>query len=234
VFAPTDAAFAALPAGTVQNLLQPQNLPTLSYILQYHVVSGGKFSSQVLANSTLTTLSGQRVEVAHGSGAATIDAANLVITDIVCTNGIIHVIDAVLLPTLTNIPQTAAALGGFDTLLAAVSATNVTGALSGPGPFTVFAPTNAAFAPLPVNRLLEPVNLPRLANILTYHVVPGRVYADQLQDGQIVPTLNGQSLAITKLGGNVFVNGIQVQLADLETWNGNVHVLGGVLLPPVF
>jgi uncharacterized surface protein with fasciclin (FAS1) repeats len=64
--------------------------------------------------------------------------------------------------------------------------------------------------------------------------VPGRVYADQLQDGQIVGTVNGQTLAITKQGGTVFVNGIQVQTADVETWNGNIHVIGGVLLPPVF
>ncbi|MBL8860392.1 MAG: fasciclin domain-containing protein [Planctomycetes bacterium] len=234
VFAPTDAAFAALPPGTVQTLLQPENLATLSTILRHHVVVGGKFSSQVLAGPTLDTLSGQRVDVSVVGGQPKVDAANLVITDIVASNGIIHVIDAVLLPSLQNIPQTAAAAGSFNTLLTAVTAANLAGVLSSEGPFTVFAPTDAAFAPLPVLRLLEPVNIPRLANILTYHVVAGRVYSDQLQDGQIVPTVNGQTLLVTKRGSNVFANGIPVVAADIEAWNGNIHVLSGVLLPPIF
>lgn len=234
VFAPTDAAFAALPPGTVQNLLLPENLPTLASILKYHVVTEAKFSSQVLAHPTIDTLNGQRVDVSLVGAQPKIDGANLILTDIVCSNGIIHVLDAVLTPNLNNIPQTAAAVGGFNTLLTAVTAANLATALSGPGPFTVFAPTDAAFAPLPVTRLLLPVNIPRLANILTYHVVPGRVYADQLMNNQVVPTLNGQTLLVTKQGNSVFVNGIQVVAADVETSNGNIHVIGSVLLPPVF
>jgi len=234
VFAPTDAAFALLPPGTVQNLLQPANLPTLAEILKYHVVATAKFSSQVIVHPTIDTLNGQRVDVSIVGPQVKIDAATLILTDIVCTNGIIHVIDAVLLPSLTTIPQTATAVGGFDTLLTAVTAANLAGVLSGPGPFTVFAPTNAAFAPLPVNRLLLPVNIPRLANILTYHVVPGRVYADELVNNQILPTVNGQTLLVTRVGNDVFVDGVRIVAADVESTNGNIHVIGEVLLPPIF
>jgi uncharacterized surface protein with fasciclin (FAS1) repeats len=188
----------------------------------------------VLAAPQIPTLNGQRVDISVVSGQPKVDTANLVVTDIVCSNGIIHVIDRVLLPNLNTIPQTAQAAGAFNTLLTAVTATNLAGALSQPGPLTVFAPTDAAFAPLPVWRLLEPVNRPRLATILTYHVVPERIYADQLLDGQVLTALNGQTLSVTRQNGVVRINGIPVQIADVEASNGNIHVLGGVLLPPVF
>jgi len=234
VFAPTDAAFAALPPGTVQRLLLPQNQAKLSSILLYHVAGTTLDSTQVLQQQTIDTLNGQRVDVALVGGQPKIDAANLILTDIVCTNGIIHVIDAVLMPNLNDIPQTAALVGGFDTLITALTAANLATVLSGPGPFTVFAPTDLAFVPLPVTRLLLPVNIPRLANILTYHVVPGRIYADQLTNNQVLTTVNGQTLLVTRQGDSVFVNGIQIQTADVETANGNIHVIGDVLLPPVF
>ncbi len=234
VFAPTDAAFAALPPGTVQRLLLPQNQSKLTSILLYHVAGTTQFSSQVLVHPTIETLNGQRLDVSIVGSQPKIDAANLIVTDIACTNGVIHVIDMVLMPNLSTIPVTASEVGGFNTLLTAVTAANLAGTLSGPGPFTVFAPTDAAFAPLPVTRLLLPVNIPRLANILTYHVVSGRVYADQLMNNQVVATVNGQTLLVTKQGNTIFVNGIQVILADLETANGNIHVIGDVLLPPVF
>ena len=234
VFAPTDAAFAALPPGTVQNLLLPQNLPTLSSILTYHVAGQTLNSTQVLALNTIGTLNGQRVDVSIVGAQPKIDSANLILTDIVCTNGIIHVLDAVLTPNLNNIPQTAAAVGGFSTLLTAVTAANLATTLSGPGPFTVFAPTNAAFSTLTVNRLQLPVNIPRLRNILTYHVVQGRIYADQLVNNQVLTTVNGQTLLVTKQGNQTFVNGVLISTADVETSNGNIHVVGNVLLPPVF
>jgi len=234
VFAPTDAAFAALPPGALQDLLLPRNLPTLSSILTYHVAGQTLNSTQVLALTTIDTLNGQRVDVSLVGAQPKIDSANLIITDIVCTNGIIHVLDAVLSPNLNNIPQTAAAVGGFNTLLTAVTAASLATTLSGPGPFTVFAPTDAGFSTLPVNRLLLPVNIPRLVNILTYHVVPGRIYADQLSNNQVLSTVNGQTLLVTKVGNQTFVNGVLIAAADVETSNGNIHVIGSVLLPPIF
>ncbi len=231
VFAPTDAAFAALPPGTVSDLLLPQNLPTLSSILLYHVVDGGKFASTVLASPYLATLNGQRLDVSLAGGIPRVEDAVITVTDIRCSNGIIHVIDAVMIPNLQTIPQVAAAAGGFETLLTAVGAAGLAGALSDPGPFTVFAPTNAAFATVPVNRLLLPVNLDRLQRILAYHVVPGRIYADQLVDGQLLTTALGQTLRVTRVGNDVFVDGVRIEAADIEAGNGNIHVLGGVLIP---
>lgn len=234
VLAPTDAAFAALPPGTVDFLLQPANLPTLASILVYHVVPGGTLSPEVVASDYLTTVNSQRVDVTVVGSSVKFDNANLQIADILCSNGVIHVIDAVLQPNLSGIPATAQSAGGFETLLAALNAAGLQAALDGDGPFTVFAPTNAAFAPLPVNRLLLPINIPRLQTILKYHVVPGRIFADQLTNGQTLTTLAGQTLAITTSSGNVFVNGIQIQTADVQAANGNIHVIDSVLLPPVF
>lgn len=232
VFAPTDAAFALLPAGTVQTLLQPQNLPTLSEILLYHVVSGSVPASQVVSQTFLSTLNGQRVDISVTGSMVMIDGALLQTADVLCTNGIIHVIDRVLLPNTNNLLQTAAAAGGFNTLLAGIGLAQLTAPLSAPGPFTVFAPTDAAFLSVPLNRLLLPINNPKLQTILKYHVVAGRIYADQLQNGQILTTINGKQLTVTRNGNNVFVNGLQIQTANIETQNGNIHVIGGVLLPP--
>lgn len=234
VLAPTDAAFAALPAGTVDFLLQPANLPTLASILLYHVVPGGTLSPEVVASDYLTTVNSQRVDVTIVGSSVKFDAANLQIADVLCTNGVIHVIDAVLQPNTSGIPATAQAAGGFNTLLAALNAAGLQAALDGDGPFTVFAPTDAAFAPLPVNRLLLPVNIPRLQTILKYHVVPGRIFADQLTNGQTLTTLAGQTLAITISGGSVFVNGNPILSADVQAANGNIHVIDTVLLPPIF
>lgn len=235
VFAPTDAAFAALPPGTVSTLLQPANLPTLSHILTYHVTTGATFAAQVVAVPNLTTVNGQRVDVTVTPTGVRIDQANLLITDIVCSNGVIHVIDAVLQPSLLTIPQTAQSVGGFNTLLTAVGAAGLAPALSGTGPFTVFAPPDAAFAGVNVHRLLWPTNLFRLQSILSYHVVPGRIYADQLQNGQVLTTINNKQLLVTRTPtGQVLVNGLPITTPDVEAKNGNIHVLGGVLIPSTF
>jgi uncharacterized surface protein with fasciclin (FAS1) repeats len=128
------------------------------------------------------------------------------------------------------------AIGSPDhtTLVAAVTAASLVEVLSGDGPFTVFAPTNAAFAALPagtVENLLLPENKEMLANILTYHVVAGNVMAADLSNGQKVTTVNGQELTVTIVDGNVMINGAKVVAADLVGTNGVVHVIDGVVLP---
>jgi uncharacterized surface protein with fasciclin (FAS1) repeats len=128
------------------------------------------------------------------------------------------------------------AVGSPDhtTLVAAVSAAGLVETLSGDGPFTIFAPTNDAFAALPegtVESLLLPENKDQLTGILTYHVVSGNVLAADLSDGQVVPTLNGQSLTVSISEGNVMINGAKVTAADLSGSNGVIHVVDGVLLP---
>lgn len=128
------------------------------------------------------------------------------------------------------------AIGSPDhtTLVAAVQAAELAETLSGDGPFTVFAPTNAAFEALPagtVEDLLKPENKEALAGILTFHVVSGNVLSSDLSDGQVVTTLNGQTLTVSIVDGNVSVNGANVIAADLVGTNGVVHVIDTVVLP---
>lgn len=133
-----------------------------------------------------------------------------------------------------NIVETAVSNGSFKTLVAAVAAADLVATLSGPGPFTVFAPVDAAFAALPagtVESLVQPENKGTLAGILTYHVVAGKVMSTDLSDGMKAKTVNGGEITITIADGNVKVNGAQVVLADVATSNGVIHVIDGVLLP---
>ena len=128
------------------------------------------------------------------------------------------------------------AVGSADhsTLVAAVTAAGLVETLSGTGPFTIFAPTNAAFDALPkgtVEGLLKPESKDKLTSILTYHVVAGNVLSSQLTDGQKVTTLNGQELTVAIKGGVVTINGAKVIAADLAGSNGVIHVVDGVILP---
>ena len=122
VFAPTDAAFAKLPAGTVEGLLKPENKAKLAAILTYHVVSGKVMASDVVKVNGAVTLNGQRVDVKVDGKTVNIDGAKVVTTDIACSNGVIHVIDSVILPASDSIPAVADKAGKFKTLLAAVKA----------------------------------------------------------------------------------------------------------------
>jgi transforming growth factor-beta-induced protein len=233
VFAPTDAAFAALPAGTVETLLKPENKAMLQSILLYHVVPGELDAKHVLGQKTLTTLNGQRTDIAMKSGNAKIDGATIVKTDIMTSNGIIHVIDAVILPETKTIPEVAESAGSFGTLLAAVKAAGLAETLMGEGPFTVFAPTDEAFAALgsTVTDLLKPENRQKLTDILTYHVVPGRVYASDVVKLTKAGTVNGADVKIKVKDGTVMINKATVVQTDIEAANGVIHVIDGVLLP---
>lgn len=232
VFAPTDEAFAKLPKGTVESLLKPENRDMLISILTYHVVPGELDAGEVLGSKTLTTLNGQRVDISKDD--ASIDGVSIVKTDIECSNGIIHVIDEVILPTSDSILDIASSAGSFNTLAAALEAADLVDALSGKGPFTVFAPTDEAFAALPegtLETLLKPENKDKLRSILLYHVVEGRVYADQAIDAGEAATLQGGEVTIKKSWGNVKVNDAKVVTPDIEASNGVIHVIDRVILP---
>jgi uncharacterized surface protein with fasciclin (FAS1) repeats len=234
VFAPTDEAFAKLPKGTVESLLMPNNRDALAGILKYHVVSGSLMAGDVVGLSNATTLNGQRIGIRSESGKVMIDGATITKTDIACSNGVIHVIDTVILPADKNIVETAVGAGQFKTLTAALSAVGLASALEGEGPFTVFAPTDAAFAKLPpgtVENLLKPENREQLAGILKYHVVSGRVYADQVVGMDSTKTLGGKALSIRTSGDNVMIGDATVVNADIEASNGVIHVVDTVLIP---
>ncbi len=135
---------------------------------------------------------------------------------------------------MKNIVQVAAENGNFNTLVAAVKAAGLAETLSGPGPFTVFAPTDAAFAKLPAGTIDALIaDKEKLTSILTYHVVSGKVVASDItsSSGARPATVNGQKLDITVRGGNVYVNGAQVITADVVASNGVIHVINGVLMP---
>jgi uncharacterized surface protein with fasciclin (FAS1) repeats len=132
----------------------------------------------------------------------------------------------------SDIVATAQAAGSFNTLLAAVEAAGLTSTLAGPGPFTVFAPTDAAFAALPSGTVQALLNdIPTLTSILTYHVVPGAVTASEVVQLSSTTTVNGQDLTITVANGEVRINGVKVIQTDIQASNGVIHVIEGVLLP---
>jgi uncharacterized surface protein with fasciclin (FAS1) repeats len=236
VFAPTDNAFNALPAGLVDQLLMD---PTgdLADILLYHVVSGSAPASSLSDGDVLTTLLGQDVIVTITGGNVFINNAQVIIADLMAENGIVHVIDAVLIPELQVLPATVVEIivnsDVHNTLEAAVIAAELADDLSGAGPFTVFAPTDNAFNALPAGLvdqlLMDPTG--DLADILLYHVVSGSAPASSLSDGDVLTTLLGQDVIVTITGGNVFINNAQVIIADLMAENGIVHVIDAVLIP---
>lgn len=228
VFAPTDAAFAALPAGALDALLAD---PTaLSRVLLYHVVSGDVRSGQLGGLVSAQTLQGLPLVFDLSSGIA-VNGAQVTQADIVAANGVIHVIDAVLLPPSSDIVETAAGDPNFSTLVAALQAANLAGTLAGPGPFTVFAPTNAAFDALPAGTLAALLADPAaLTDVLLYHVAGGQVFAGNL-DGSPIPTLEGGTINVDLTDG-VRLNDANVIAIDLLTTNGVIHVIDAVLIPP--
>jgi transforming growth factor-beta-induced protein len=237
VFAPTDDAFAKLPAGTIEELLKPESKQALTDILLYHVVSGKVMAADVVGLTSATTVLGKDVAIKVDMGNVYINDAQVIITDIETSNGIIHVIDTVILPPaeLGTIVDIAVADGRFTTLVAALQAAGLVETLSGEGPFTVFAPTDDAFAKLPagtVESLLKPENLEQLKNILLYHVVSGKVMAADVVGLTSAPTVLGQDVTITVKDGNVYLNDtVQVIITDIEASNGVIHVIDAVLLP---
>ncbi len=236
VFAPTNDAFAALPEGNLDSLLLPENKQALADILLYHVVSGNVLAADVVNLTEAETLLGKNVNISVDMGNVMINEANVVATDIIGSNGVIHVIDSVILPPadLADIVDTAVADGRFTTLAAALGAAELIDTLKGEGPFTVFAPTDDAFAALPegtVESLLLPENKQALTDILLYHVVAGKVMAEDVVTLTEAETVLGQNVTITVEDGKVFINEAEVIITDIETSNGVIHVIDAVILP---
>jgi len=269
VFAPTDDAFAALPEGTLDELLaDPEG--ALTDILLYHVVSGEVLAADVveLDGQEVETVNGAAVTISVDGETVMVNDATVVTPDVQASNGVIHVIDSVLLPpsgeeegaemeetgdeaTPTPEPEaegegdtetmdivdTAVAAGSFETLVTAVTEAGLAETLSGEGPFTVFAPSDDAFAALPEGTLEELLAEPEgaLTDILLYHVVSGEVLAADVVelDGQDVGTVQGEPISISVDGDSVVLNGSAVVVqTDIETSNGVIHVIDTVIMPP--
>ncbi|MEL7221659.1 MAG: fasciclin domain-containing protein, partial [Bacteroidota bacterium] len=236
VFAPTDAAFENLDDGIVEALLAD---PTgrLADILLYHVI-GAEVPSTALEDGQMAmTLQGQEVTVGIDGMNIMINGAMVTVEDIPASNGVVHVIDAVLLPTYpASFLDVIIASEVHNTLEAAVIAATdglEETFLATPPPFTVFAPTDAAFEDLPeglVDELLLDPN-GRLADILLYHIVGGEASSGGLMDGQQFTTLQGQDVTVGIVDGVVTINGAEVIVDNIYTNDGVVHVIDAVILP---
>jgi transforming growth factor-beta-induced protein len=252
VFAPTDDAFAALPEGTVESLLEePEG--ALKDILLYHVAEGAVPAETVVTLESATTIQGEPVAIKVMDGQVMLnDSATVIITDIEASNGIIHVIDAVILPPsfveaaaeqmaeeemmdAKSIAEIAVEDGRFTTLVAALDAAGLVETFSGEGEFTVFAPVDDAFVALPEGTVESLLEDPQgaLTNVLLYHVVEGVVPAETIVTLESAPTLQGSEVTISVVDGEVFLNDtVKINITDIAASNGVVHVIDAVLLPP--
>jgi transforming growth factor-beta-induced protein len=255
VLAPTNAAFAALPADVLAKLLLPINKPELQKILKYHVVSGSSNATVLTAVATSATptvvsVEGSKLNLSVAGAVLKINTDTAVTAaDIAATNGIVHQIDKVLLPptfSLTdlkeapvavtkNIVQLASETKDLSTLVAAVKAAGLVDTLSAVGPYTVLAPTNAAFAKIPADvleKLLLPANKAILVKILTYHVLAGKNLGADVAKLTTVKTVEGSNLSIMVNGAKItFDKTSNVITPDIMATNGVVHTIDSVLIP---
>jgi len=231
LFAPTDAAFNALGTGVVANLLQ--NLPLLTDILKHHVVGDSLVSTLLTNNLLVETLFGSDVKVTVVGTSIYIDDAFVTVEDYIADNGVVHIIDAVLsLPTNT-VYDIVSNSDNHATLKTAIDLCDLDEALDGPGPFTLFAPTDAAFDALDPGVLTALLSdIPQLTNILKHHVVTDSVMSFTLVNNQVVPTLLGTDITVTITNGDVYIDNALVTVEDNIADNGVVHIIDAVLLPP--
>jgi len=257
VFAPTNDAFGKLPTGTLDDLMKPENKGQLVNILTYHLLPEQVLSTQLSSFQRVRTVEGQNLHIYKDSWRGVRmtpdgkDFKSVTAADNLATNGVAHIIDGVLLPPasptttaapkLPNIVELAESVKDLSTLVSAVVAGDLVDTLSS-GTFTVFAPTNDAFAALPagtLDSLMKPENKKELVDILTYHVLPKKALVDDLDLFQAETTVEGKPLHVQKWGGVVKV-GPSLNSADLKTViaadqlasNGVAHIVDGVLIPP--
>lgn len=247
VFAPSNAAFAKIPAADLNALINdPEKLKS---ILLYHVVVGKATAADVIEMTMAKTVNGAAVNLKVNGGKVMINDATVTQADVQATNGVIHVIDTVLMPptgAMAAAPTSTAAAEptqtitgivsmdpNFSTLLAAVKAADLEATLLGKGPFTVFAPSNAAFAKIPKADLDALLADPeKLKAVLLYHVVAGQVMAADVVKLTTADTVNGAAVDIQVDGSTVIINNATITKADVPAINGVVHVIDTVLMPP--
>ena len=237
VFAPTDDAFAALLLDLGVSGLEEIDATTLASILKYHVV-GDLVYSRDLVSGAVPSLNSESPDqqplsllVSVGSDVM-VNNSKVTTADVMASNGVIHVIDKVLLPP--SVVDIATFSSDFSSLVSAVVKADLAGTLSGEGPFTVFAPTDDAFAAL-IAALgiagLDDVPMETLTSILTYHVLGDNVLSTEISEGS-VNAVSGEALEVT-IDNAVMLNGtVKVVATDIQGTNGVVHVIDAVLVPP--
>lgn len=231
VFAPTDAAFSAIPAETLAAILAGPR-EDLVDLLQYHVIPGKVFSTDLSDGMMVETLQGDSLYIRTTDSTVTVNGATIVAADMQADNGVVHAIDQVLMMPMATVVDVIVNDTMLTTLETAVTEAELVNALSGEGPFTVFAPSDSAFASLAEGQLdslrLDPTG--DLATILQFHVVAGRFLSGDLSEGLMLATLEGEELMIS-LDGGATVNDIDIVRTDIIAGNGVVHIINGVLLP---
>lgn len=248
VFAPTDAAFATLATrlGFASPTALVNALPAtaLRNILNYHVLPARRTAADLVAGGatqpTAYSFEGQpaSLSLATTSGVRITDAAlttaAVTTADVAAANGVVHVIDKVLIPPgVLNIVQMAQANPTFNTLVGAVVTANLQGTLSGAGPFTVFAPTNDAFTA--IASTVAGLSTSQLTTVLTYHVLPTQVLASQLVFGTPVATVSGQSIRFNAgtppTITDTTTTPAPIAATNVRASNGVIHVISKVLIP---
>jgi uncharacterized surface protein with fasciclin (FAS1) repeats len=245
LFAPSNDAFMAAGFTSVADLAKVPD-SVLTKILLYHVLGTRVLAAQIpqASNSEVKTLNTQPIYATRTSdNKVFINGVAVVKADIVCTNGVIHEINRVLLPATGTIVQTAINNPDLSLLVAAVlrasqGSTDVSSVLSGAGPFTVFAPTNQAFinAGFADANAINAADPNTLTSILTYHVIAGRIFSSDLTDGATPATVNGATVTIslsagTQVKGNGNSTTSNITATDIVASNGVVHIIDQVLLP---
>jgi uncharacterized surface protein with fasciclin (FAS1) repeats len=240
VFAPTDAAFEA--AGVdLSTFTTDEDNQTLANILTYHVVAGSVAAADVTDGMTAATVNGANLSFSVADGVVTVNNAKVTTADVMASNGVIHVIDAVLTPPAAepagptlNIPETAQSTGVHTSLVAALSHAGLVETLQGDGPFTVFAPTDEAFtaAGIDLSAFDTAEENETLSDILLYHVLSGAVPSSDVTDGLTVAMINGDNASFTVTADGVTIEGAGVTTADVTASNGIIHVIDQVLMPP--
>jgi transforming growth factor-beta-induced protein len=230
VFAPTNSALAN--STYVNGLIAANDTANLTKLLTYHVVPYRVVMGNDTNSSLLKSVEGSDLVMIVNASGTFINGAKVVTPNIICSNGVVNIIDKVLIPPKT-IVETAAENGNFSKLVAAITAANLTTTLNGTGPFTVFAPTDAAFNALDqaVLSRLTASDMANLTKLLTYHVVPGTITSAELKNGTVT-TAEGEQLNVTVNGSNITVGNATVTMTDIVASNGIIHVIDKVLVPP--
>lgn len=235
VFAPTDAAFSAAGINLADFDTDAEN-STLRDILLYHVYSGQVESSAVVDGMSVEMANGDNASFTVTGSTVMIEGANVTTPDVMSSNGVIHIIDKVLMPPAdpVDIPAVATSTGFHTALVGALAHANLVATLQGTGPFTVFAPTDAAFTAAGINLADFDTDAENatLADILLYHVAPGKVESSAVTDGLTVEMANGDNASFSVSNGTVMIGDATVTTADVMASNGVIHVIDKVLMPP--
>jgi len=240
VFAPTNEAFAKIETKALNALLQ--NKAQLDKVLEYHVLAANLRMRELMTVKIVKTLEGESLDVSNPGGVIKVNNAKVLTADVAASNGFVHIIDTVLmvpsgppLPLKKDIVHVAEGNADLSTLVAALTAGKLVATLEGKGPFTVFAPTNEAFAKIPKDTLTKLLgNQKLLDQVLEYHVLSGDFSMRDLMAAKLITTLEKEEVLVRSMNNAIMVNNADVVVADVEATNGVVHVVDKVLVPPDF